>query len=239
MKRLHSKVALVTGASKGIGFAIAREFAEEGCGVMLCARTESALRDAAKTLRRLGAPIAFRAADVSVPADVKGLVKSTLKEFGRIDILVNNAGIGIFKEVDRLSHEEWNQTLATNLTGPFYLMQACLPLMKKQRSGHIITISSLAGQNPVVGGSAYCASKFGLNGLTECVMLEARSYNIKVTLVCPGSVNTGFGSGHAEKHSWKVAPQDIGRLCVEAVLLSHPTLVSKYEIRPVSPPKKQ
>lgn len=238
MKRLQSQVALVTGASKGIGFAIARSFAEEGCGVMLCARTEQALRDAAETLQSLGASIAFRAADVSVPGDVDGLVKSTLKQFGHIDILVNNAGIGIFKEVDRLSDEEWKHTLATNLTGPFYLMRACLPLMKKQRSGHIITISSLAGQNPFAGGSAYCASKFGLNGLTECVMLEARSHNIKVTLVCPGSVDTTFAGGRREKPSWKVAPEDIGRLCVEIVLLSGPTLVSKYEVRPVSPPKK-
>ncbi len=173
MKRLQSKVALVTGASKGIDFAIARSFAEEGCGVMLCARTEQSLRDVAKTLQSLGSPIDFLAADVSVPADVDRLVESTLKQFGRIDILVNNAGIGIFKGVDQISDEEWNQTLAINLTGPFYLMRACLPLMKKQRSGHIINISSLAGQNPFAGGSAYCASKFGLNGLTECVMLEA------------------------------------------------------------------
>jgi len=238
MKRLQSKVALVTGASKGIGFAIARSFAEEGCGVMLCARTEQSLRDVAKTLQSLGSPIDFLAADVSVPADVDRLVESTLKQFGRIDILVNNAGIGIFKGVDQIADEEWNQTLAINLTGPFYLMRACLPLMKKQRSGHIINISSLAGQNPFAGGSAYCASKFGLNGLTECVMLEARSHNIKVTLVCPGSVNTTFASGRKENLSWKVVPEDIGRLCVEMVLLSGPTLVSKYEVRPVSPPKK-
>ncbi len=238
MKRLQSKVALVTGASKGIGFAIARSFAEEGCGVMLCARTEQSLRDVAKTLQSLGSPIDFLAADVSVPADVDRLVESTLKQFGHIDILVNNAGIGIFKGVDQLSDEEWNQTLSINLTGPFYLMRACLPLMKKQRSGHIINISSLAGQNPFAGGSAYCASKFGLNGLTECVMLEARSHNIKVTLVCPGSVNTTFAGGHKENLSWKVVPEDIGRLCVEIVLLSGPTLVSKYEVRPVSPPKK-
>jgi 3-oxoacyl-[acyl-carrier protein] reductase len=236
---LLGKRALVTGASKGIGLAIARAFAENGANVVICGRQQNSLDKAIEELRKTAkGKVNSCAADVSRSADVARLFEFTDKELGGLDILVNNAGVGIFHSAAEMTVEEWDQVIGINLSGAFYCTREALSRFERARGGRIINISSLAGKNPFAGGSAYNASKFGLNGLSEATMLDHRQDGVAVTYIMPGSVATHF-SGEAGQRGaeWKIAPEDIAEIVLGVIRLPKRTLVSRIEVRPSRPQK--
>jgi NAD(P)-dependent dehydrogenase (short-subunit alcohol dehydrogenase family) len=230
-------VAIVTGGSKGIGFAIARAFVARGMQVAISARSGDELQRAVAGLGGPEKALAVRA-DVRVPAEAARLVKETAAKFGGVDVLVNNAGIGRFVNVAEMSVEAWQEVIDTNLNGVFYCCRAAIPEMKRRGGGYIVNISSLAGKNAFVGASAYCASKAALNAFSEALMQEVRYDNIRVSYVMPGSVSTGFGDsavgGQAE---WKLSPDDVAEVVVDLVTLNSRALASRVELRPSRPRK--
>jgi len=236
-------VAVVTGSSRGIGFAIPNAFASRGMQVVLTARTEDELRKAAAALGS-GSSVHTVRADIRKPADADLMVKDTVQRFGGVDVLVNNAGVGKFANVADFSIDDWQQVLETNLSGAFYCCRAAIPEMKRRGGGYIVNISSLAGKNPFAGGAAYCASKSALNAFSEALMQEVRYDNIRVSYIMPGSVSTGFGVGGESELStrlgadWKIAPEDVAEVVVELVTLNQRSLASRVELRPSRPPRK-
>ena len=236
--KLDGKAAVVTGGSKGIGRAIAEALLSEGAAVLICGRDESDVKAAVSSLSSDG-DVEGTVCDVRSEDSVRTMLDRCVERFGGIDILVNNAGIGYFgKTVEELSSEEFRQTLETNLFGVFYTCHHAIPMMKRRRGGYIFNISSLAGQNPHAKMSAYNASKFGLNGFSEALMQEVRQDNIKVSYICPGSVNTSFGGDEpAPEKAWQLQPDDIARVIVDLLSFDPRALPSKVEIRPSKPPK--
>ena len=235
---LDKKVTVVTGATKGIGRAIAEGLAGEGARVVICGREEASTQAAVKEIAgATGAKVAGRACDVRNRTDVAALFALAESEFGGVDVVINNAGVGKFSPVETLAMEDWHLMLETNLTGVFHCCKEALPRMKKRGGGYLIQIGSLAGKNPFAGGAAYNASKFGLNGFAEAMMLDHRHEGIRVTNVCPGSVSTDFSPGMA-KADWKIQPQDISDIVLSLLRLPERTLVSYLEVRPSKPPKK-
>jgi NAD(P)-dependent dehydrogenase (short-subunit alcohol dehydrogenase family) len=236
---MENKIAVVTGGTRGIGYGIASELLKAGAKVFICGRDKEALTRALEGLASVG-PVKGRICDITSPAEVESMLRECREVFGGIDVLVNNAGIGIFgKTVEEITPDEFDGVLKTNLFGVFYCCHYAIPLMKERGGGYIFNISSLAGQNAHPKMAAYNASKFGLNGFTEAMMQEVRHDNIKVTLICPGSVNTEFGGGEvSEENAWQLQPEDIARVVTD--LLGHDprSLPSKVEIRPSKPPKK-
>jgi NAD(P)-dependent dehydrogenase (short-subunit alcohol dehydrogenase family) len=233
---LKGKVALVTGGSRGIGYAIARGLLEGGASVVITGTDAARLRDARASLG--GNCIALRA-DVRDYGEVEEAVRKTVEQFGTLDILVNNAGIGVFTPVADMSLEQWNATVGTNLTGVFHGCRAALPHLRAKGAGWIINISSLAAKNPFPDGAAYCATKAALNAFSEALMQEVRHDGIRVAYVQPGSVRTEFsGRTPTSADDWKLAPDDVAQVVVD--LLSHPgrSLPSRVEIRPAQPLKK-
>jgi NAD(P)-dependent dehydrogenase (short-subunit alcohol dehydrogenase family) len=231
-------VAIVTGSSKGIGFAIAKAFVSRGMQVTLTARKEDELREAAAALGSDSHVHTVRA-DVRNPADADRLVSDTVQRFGGVDVLVNNAGIGRFANVADLSVQDWQQVVETNVSGVFYCCRAVIPVMKRRGGGYIVNISSLAGKNPFAGGAAYCASKSALNAFSEALMQEVRYDNIRVSYVMPGSVATGFADrGPGGAAEWKVAPEEVAEVVVDLVTSNPRSLVSRVELRPSRPPRK-
>jgi NAD(P)-dependent dehydrogenase (short-subunit alcohol dehydrogenase family) len=234
MPTLDGKVALVTGGSRGIGFAIARELSGRGARVAIAGTSDGPLRDAEQALGN--GTLAVRA-DVRHYADVEQLVSTTVDKLGSVDILVNNAGVGAFEPAADMSLETWHTVLDTNLTGVFHCCRAVLPHMRRHGGGWIVNISSLAGKNPFANGAAYCASKAALNAFSEALMQEVRQDGVRVAYVLPGSVSTSFmGRAPGEGDGWKLAPEDVA--LVVADLVSHPSrsLPSRVEIRPSRPP---
>lgn len=234
------KVAIVTGSTKGIGRAVAEAFLEGGARVVVSARTAGEVAAAGRELeRRYAGRVLARPCDVRREDQVAALFAETDRVFGGVDILVNNAGLGVFKNLEEMTLEEWSTILETNLTGVFLCSRAAIPRMRKRGGGYIFNISSLAGKNAFPLASAYNASKFGLNGLSEALMQEVRYDGIKVSYVMPGSVSTHFGGkapGPGEE--WKLRPKDVARVVVD--LLNHDprSLPSCVEIRPSKPPRK-
>jgi NAD(P)-dependent dehydrogenase (short-subunit alcohol dehydrogenase family) len=237
---LTSKVAIVTGGARGIGLAIAGALLDRGASVAAGGRSAASLERA----RRVLAPDADRAsrldvwqADVRDPASVDAFVNAAVGRFGGLDILINNAGVGLFSKADEMSVDDWRRVIDTNLSGVFYGCRAAIPHLRRRGGGWIINVSSLAGKNAFVGGSAYCASKAGLNAFSEALMQEVRYDNIRVSYVMPGSVDTGFMSGGSSsgESDWKLAPGDVAQVVVD--LLEHParSLPSRVEIRPSKP----
>ena len=196
---LVGRVALVTGASRGIGRAIALALAEAGMDLALAARGQAGLDAVAGEVRTRGRRCVAVATDVGVPAAVDRLVGQTLAELGRVDVLVNNAGVGAHGTVEELAIDDWQRVLATNLTGPFLCSQAVLPAMKRQGGGVIINISSGAGKTGYAGMAAYCASKFGLMGFAESLAAEVGDAGIKVSTICPGTTVTEFGGRRPQR----------------------------------------
>jgi 3-oxoacyl-[acyl-carrier protein] reductase len=233
---LRGKVALVTGGSRGIGFAIARALANEQASVVITGINQSRINEARE---KLGAAALGICADVRDYASVDSALKKTVEQFGGLDILVNNAGVGIFKPVADMSPDEWNSVIGTNLTGVFHCSRAALPHLRKRGGGWIINVSSLAGTNPFADAAAYCASKSGLNAFSEALMQEVRHDGIRVACVAPGSVRTEFSGGSSGGDDWKLAPDDVAQ--VVTGLLAHPrrSLPSRVEIRPAQPPRKR
>ena len=240
MSTLVGKTAVVTGGSRGIGFAIARALIERGADVTITGTREKHLASALHELEAAarGGGVMTQVADVRSVADVERMLNETAARFGGIDILVNNAGVGTFAPVAAMSVEQWHDVIDTNLTGVFHCCHLAVPHLRRRGGGWIINISSLAGANPFAEGSAYCASKAGLNAFSEALMQEVRQEGIRVAYVMPGSVNTGFSGRGAQGEDWKLAPQDIAEVVTD--LIAHParSLPSRVEIRPARPPKK-
>ena len=236
---MKDKIAVITGGTKGIGFAIAETLLKEGAKVFVCGRNKSDLRNALEKLSAHG-KVEGEICDVRSEAQVKMMFDECVRLFGGVDILVNNAGVGyIGKTVEEMSPDDFRQTLETNLFGVFYACHYGVPLIKKNGGGYIINISSLAGQNAHPKMAAYNASKFGLNGFSEALMQEVRQDDIKVTYICPGSVNTEFGGGEvSDENSWQLQPEDIAETVLNLLEMNERALPSKVEIRPSKPPKK-
>ncbi len=235
---LDSKVAIVTGGTRGIGLAIARGLLAEGASVLVTGTRDENVARAGAELAALGRAEAMRA-DVRKADDARAMVARAVERFGGLDILVNNAGVGTFANIADMTDEQWHWMFETNLTGVFYCTRAALPALKARGGGWIINISSLAGKNAFVGGGAYCATKAGLNSFTEVLMQEVRHDNIRVSLVAPGSVATEFGDRPDPESEWKLSPDDLARVVVD--LVQHParSLPSTVEMRPSRPPKKK
>ncbi len=237
MNNLKGKVAFITGGSKGIGYGVAEALLNQGFKVAITSRSLEAAREAAKELESKGEIIGLEA-DVRNYESQQKAVQSAVDKFGKIDLLVANAGVGKFNSIEDMTPEEWNATIETNLTGVFYSVKSSLSELVKTE-GYIVTISSLAGTNYFAGGAAYNASKFGLTGFSQAVMLDLRQKGIKVSTIMPGSVATHF-NGHtpSDEDAWKIQKEDIGELVVDLMKMNPRTLPSKIEVRPSQPPKK-
>ncbi len=221
------RVALVSGASRGIGEAIARHLHAHGYKVGLFARDGARLKALAEALGEGALPLP---GDVRNPEDWERAVARLEEAFGPLFALVNNAGIGIMKPVAELSEAELREVLEVNLVGPFLGLKAALPALLRTR-GVVVNIGSLAGKNPFKGGAAYNASKFGLLGLMGAAMLELRDQGVRVVNILPGSVDTGF-AGNAPGASWKLAPEDVAQAVRFALEMPERALVSEIELRP-------
>jgi NAD(P)-dependent dehydrogenase (short-subunit alcohol dehydrogenase family) len=240
---LKGKVAVVTGGTRGIGYSIAQALLAGGANVFICGRDEGVLKTSLESLARAGSKdrVAGIVADVRRYENCSIVIRSAAERFGGLDILVNNAGIGIFKPVDQLSREEWDSVIQTNLSGVFYCCREAIPLMRKRGGGYIFNISSLAGINPFAGGSAYNASKFGLNGFSEAMMQDIRHDGIRVSYIMPGSVATDFAAapGSRGREAWKLTGEDIAKAVVDLYGYPASSLASRIEMRPSQPPKKK
>ncbi len=236
-KPLAGQVAVVTGAGRGIGAAIARELSGLGATSVLCGRRVAALEAVAQAIAGAGGKAVVVGCDVTQLGSVEAAAGRVEKAFGRVDILVNNAGIGGFGgPLHHLAPEAWDEILNTNLRGVYYSVRAFAPPMIRARSGHIINISSLAGKNALPNGAAYAASKWGLNGLSYSIAEELRGYNIRVAVICPGSTNTEL-SPHAGKDPAKMLqPEDVAHAVAMLVTQSPQSFVSEILLRPTQKP---
>jgi len=239
MNELKSKIALITGGTKGIGYGIAEALIQEGINVAITGRTLATAKEAANKLNEKGYK---NIKAIGLEADVRNYesqekaLNKVVDEFGKVDFVIANAGLGHFGNVEDITIKEWQETIDTNLSGPFYTLKASLNQLKENK-GYFITISSLAGTNFFKGGSAYNASKFGLTGFTQAAMLDLRDYGIKVSTIMPGSVSTYFnGNQPKDEDSWKIQIEDIGKLVVDLLKMNPRTLPSKIEVRPTAPP---
>ena len=238
---LDGRKALVTGGTRGIGLEIARSLLSAGAEVAICGRDDRGIEAAVNDLKKTskGSKVTGHKADVSNSETVRSLFESIDAELGGLDILVNNAGSGVFRPAAELSIEDWDRIIGTNLSGVFYCTREALSRFRKRNGGWIVNISSLAGKNPMAGGAAYNASKFGLNGMSEAVMLDHRQDNVKVSYIMPGSVDTEFGGPtQNEKSDWKIAPEDIAEIVMDILRKPSRTLVSRIEVRPAKPPRR-
>jgi 3-oxoacyl-[acyl-carrier protein] reductase len=229
-------VALVTGASRGIGGAIALRLAKLGVAVSICGRDAHALSRSEAQLKKLGTPVYAQIADVSQSRDVTALVDQTQAALGAISVLVNNAGIGLFGAAHEKTEAQWDRVLNSNLKSAFLVSRAVIPAMIERGGGDIINISSLAGRNAFAGGGIYCASKWGLQGLSACMAEDLRGYGIRVSVICPGSVATEF-SGHSSKDPAKLlSPEDVAH-AVEMIVRQGPkSFLSEIQLRPLHKP---
>jgi 3-oxoacyl-[acyl-carrier protein] reductase len=237
---LQGKTAVVTGGSKGIGYAIADALAAAGCNVMISARHEDEVQRAARILSdQHPGTVAGMVCDVRKQEDVRQMMAAAVERFGRLDVLVNNAGVGKFAPMGELTPDDWRQVIQTNLDGVFYCCHEAIPHLRKRDDSWIINIASLAGKNPFPGGAAYNASKFGLVGFSEALMLDVRQHGIRVNYIMPGSVSTHFNDHTpGEQDAWKIQPEDVAELVMTLVRFPSRSLPSRIEIRPTKPPRK-
>jgi NAD(P)-dependent dehydrogenase (short-subunit alcohol dehydrogenase family) len=236
MKPHTQMVALVTGASRGIGRAIALRLASLGASVAICGRDKAALTATSSELERSGGRVYARPADVTRSADIASLVTHTEAALGPISILVNNAGIGLFGPAHERSEADWDLVMNTNLKSAFLVSRAVVPSMIRRGRGDIINISSLAGRNTFATGGLYCASKWGLQGFSGCMAEDLREYGIRVSVVCPGSVGTEF-SGRGPKDASKVlTPDDVAYAVAMIVTQGPQSFLSEIQLRPVRKP---
>ena len=240
---LKDKVAVVTGGSRGIGYSIAEALLAEGAKVFICGRDASVLEsELARLASAAKERVDGRVADMRRYEDCRRVVHTAAKRFGGLDVLVNNAGVGIFKPVDQLTPEEWDSIIETNLSGVFYCCREAIPLMRQRGGGYIFNISSLAGVNAFAGGSAYNASKFGLNGFSEAMMQDVRYDGIRVSYIMPGSVDTEFNRApqfRSPESGWKLTGEDIAKAVVDLYKFPKTALASRIEMRPSQPPRKK
>jgi NAD(P)-dependent dehydrogenase (short-subunit alcohol dehydrogenase family) len=237
MNDLKDKVAYITGGSKGIGYGIAKILIDNGMRVAITSRSLEAAKKAAASLSSDPSRVLALQSEVSTLASEAKAVKVVTDHFGQLDVLVANAGVGHFASIESLSEAQWHEMIDTNLTGVFNSVKACIEPLKKSK-GYIITIASLAGTNFFATASGYNASKFGLIGFTQAIMLDLRQYGIKVSTIMPGSVATHFNDHTpSEADAWKIQPEDIGQMVADLLHMNPRTLPSKIEVRPSSPGK--
>jgi 3-oxoacyl-[acyl-carrier protein] reductase len=243
METLKGKIAVVTGGTRGIGYSIAEALVKEGASVSICGRDESHMKAALEKLGRAASAgqVHGTVSDVRRHEDCRKVIRQAAKTFGGLDLLVNNAGVGIFKPIDQMTPEEWDTVIETNLSAVFYCSHEAIPLMRERGGGYIFNISSLAGVNAFPGGSAYNASKFGLNGFSEAMMQEVRYDGIRVSYIMPGSVATDFGSApdSRPREGWKLTGNDIAKAVIDLYKFPSTALASRIEMRPSQPPRKK
>lgn len=232
------KTALITGGSKGIGYGVAEVLIKQGINVAVTSRSQESADEAAASLNQIR-----EGAAIGIQSDVRNLesqqkaVDAVLAKWGRLDYLIANAGVGHFAPVSELTAEQWHETIDINLTGVFFSAKAAIKALTESK-GYFISISSLAGTNFFAGGSAYNASKFGVVGFSQAMMMDVREAGIKVTTIMPGSVATEFGNHKpSEKDAWKIQPEDIGQIVADLIKMPARTLPSKVEVRPSMPAK--
>ena len=232
---IENKVAYITGGTKGVGYGIAKILLENGVSVAFSGRKKEDVEKVENELKQYSPSVRGLVSDVKNLDSEFNAVKNIIEKFGRLDFVIANAGLGIFKPVDELSSEEWNEMIDTNLTGVFHTLKASVEELKKTE-GYYITISSLAGANFFENGTGYNASKFGVVGFTQAAMIDLRKYNIKSTVIMPGSVATNFnGNIPSEKDAWKIQPDDMGNLVLDILKMNPRVLPSKIEFRATKP----
>jgi 3-oxoacyl-[acyl-carrier protein] reductase len=237
MDNVKNKVAYITGGSKGIGWGIAKTLLDSGVRVAITSRNIDSAKVAAQSLTNdTSRVLPLESNVISLASEIKA-VKAVVDYFGQLDIVVANAGVGHFAPIDTITEKEWKETIDTNLTGVFNTVRASVEELKNSK-GYIITIASLAGANFFENGAAYNASKFGLVGFSQAVMLDLRKYGIKVSTIMPGSVATYFNDHvPSESDSWKIQPEDLGQIVLDLLYMNPRTLPSKIEVRPSMPQK--
>lgn len=235
MSGLKDKVAIITGASKGIGKAIAEHYAREGARLVISARHREMLQKTEDELKSKGAECTAVVADMANEGDVKNLIKTASNSFGRIDVIVNNAGIGMFKPVSEMTTEEYDRLFNVNMRGTFIASREVLKYMIRQNDGVIINIASLAGKNAVENGAAYAATKWAMLGFGKSLMLEVRKYNIRVVTICPGSVDTDFSFSSSPNRDKVLKPEDVAEAAVLAASLPARAMMSEIDLRPTNP----
>ncbi|WP_339836039.1 SDR family oxidoreductase [uncultured Maribacter sp.] len=236
MKDLKNKVAYITGGTKGIGFAVAKALVDQGMRVAISGRSQKSVDEALKDFNNDA--VLGIVSDVAKMADEKNAVSTIMEKWGQVDVVLANAGVGNFAPIDEMTEDEWHQMIDTNLNGVFHSLKASVEALKKTQ-GYYITLASLAGTNFFAKGAGYNASKFGVVGFTQAVMLDLRQYGIKVSTIMPGSVATHFNNHEPdETDAWKIQPEDIGQLVVDLLKMNERTLPSKIEVRPTRPDKK-
>lgn len=237
MNDLKNKVAYITGGSKGIGFGIAKRLLDEGMRVAISGRNLDAVKKAVDLLGGNKSKILGLQSDVGTGQSELNAINKILGQYGQLDVLIANAGVGHFAPIDQLTEQAWKETIDTNLTGVFNSVKASIEPLK-QSKGYIITIASLAGTNFFETASAYNASKYGLVGFSQAIMLDLRKYGIKVTTIMPGSVATYFNNHQpSDADAWKIQPEDIGQMVADLLHMHPRTLPSKIEVRPSIPVK--
>lgn len=238
MQNIKDKVVLITGGSKGIGYGIAEALLEKGCKVAITSRSLQAAKDAASQLSEDDNKVLPLEADVRSLESQNNSVEKIIEKWGKLDVVVANAGLGHFASIDEMTKEQWDEVIDTNLTGAFNSIKSSVKFLKESK-GYYITISSLAGTNFFPGGAAYNASKFGLTGFTQAVMLDLRQSGVNVSTIMPGSVATHFNNHEPNpSDSWKIQKEDMGKLVVDLLEMNPRTLPSKIEVRPSQPPQK-
>lgn len=240
METLSGKIAVVTGGTRGIGRAIAERLVREGASVAICGRTKESVSRAVQEFETAGGEIFGQAADVTRVEDVRKFFQAVDDRFGGLDVLVNNAGAGVFRKVGEMSPEDWHRNIDLNLNGPFYCTREALPRFERRGGGFVVNISSLAGKNAFSGGAGYNASKFGLTGFSEALLLDHRNDNIRVSYIMPGSVATEFSGSPTDRSgdtSWMIAPQDVAEVVALVLRMPARTMVSRVEMRPSRPKK--
>ena len=237
-KPLEGGVALITGGSRGIGKAIARRLAALGAAVAICGRDEEKLIITTRELEAAGAKVFGRRADVTKEAEILAYVEATGRQLGAITILVNNAGTGGggFGAIQEKSEAEWDQVMNTNLKSVFFVSRAVIPGMIQRRGGDIINISSLAGKNTFAGGGIYCASKWGLQGLSGCMAEDLRAHGIRVSVICPGSVATDFRGRGPKDPSKALTAEDVAHAVGMVATQGPQSFISEVHLRPVAKP---
>ena len=233
---LCNEVALVTGGSRGIGYAIAQRLATLVAAVAICGRDEKALKESTGNLTKIGKQVFAQVADVTDSSQVSEFVAKAESALGPVSILVNNAGIGLFGPAHEKTEADWDRVLDTNLKSVFLVSRAVVPSMMRKGKGEIINISSLAGKNTFAGGGIYCASKWGVMGLSGCMAEDLRDRGIRVSVICPGSVATEF-SGRGPKDPAKaLVPEDVAQ-AVEAIVTQRAgSFLSEVHLRPLNKP---
>ena len=232
---LQDKVAYITGGTKGIGLGIAKILSQQGIRVAISGRKKEDVDNAAAEISGDSSKVLGIVSNVRNFEDEENAVSAIKNHFGQLDFVVANAGLGVFKPIDQLEIDEWNDMIDTNLTGVFHTLKASVEELKKSE-GYFISISSLAGTNFFENASGYNASKFGAVGFTQAAMLDLRKYNIKISTIMPGSVATNFNNHEpSEKDAWKIQPEDLGNVVLDILKMNPRTLPSKIEIRPSKP----